>query len=99
MDEDLYPNDGQVFYPREPQDQVNARRSEKAKTLQGMAVLKDVVKRLETRIAFYESVDAMPDEVKADPVQFMNMHNANQMTRDNLKAEKEYIEQLIDSAR
>lgn len=95
-DNDMYPNDGSYFLPKEPAGQVNERKRERAKALQGQAILKEVVARLEARIEFYQSVDAIPDEVKTDPVAFMQMHNANQLTRDNLRAEKDYIESLLD---
>lgn len=95
--DDVMPNDGTYFVPREPESQINDRKREKAQVLQGLTVLKEVIARLEERIEFYQSVDAMPSEAKADPVKFMNLHNANQLTRDNLRAEKEYIEQLIES--
>ena len=93
--EDLYPNDSSYFLPTEPQDQVIARRKEKASTLEAINVLKEVVQRLEDRIAFYASVDSIPAAVKAKPQQFLIVFNANQLTRDNLRSEKEYIEQLI----
>lgn len=95
--DDLYPSDGSYFLPKEPADQKVARQKERAKTLETINVLKDIVNRLENRIEFYASVDAMPDDVKDDPVKFMNMHNANELTRDNLRSEKEYIESLIET--
>lgn len=97
MDDDVYPNDGSSFFmAREPKDQIIARKKENAKLLESINVLRDVVERLEARIDFYGSVDAMPTEAKADPTMFMNMHNANELVRECLIAEKEYLQQLID---
>lgn len=95
--DDMYPNDSSYFLPQEPPEQVSERRKEKAKTLQNQTILRELIIRLEERIAFYGSVDAMPNEAKTDPVKFMYIHNANQLTRDNLRAEKEYIESLLDT--
>lgn len=96
MDDDLMPNDGTYFFPREPADQIIGRKKEKAKTLEALTVLQELLDRLDKRIEFYASVDAMPDDVKTDAIKFMNMHNANQMVRDNLRSEKEWIEGLLD---
>jgi hypothetical protein len=95
MDEDLYPNDSSYWLPTEPVEQELERKNEQAKTLEAVNVLQDVVERLNTRIAYYASVDSIPDEVKLDPVAFMTMHNTNQLVRDNLRIEKENIEDLI----
>ncbi len=97
MDDDLYPNDSSYFGLNEPAEQSIGRKKEKAKVLEGLAILKIIIAHLDKRIKFYASVDAMPNDVKTDPIKFMNMHNANQMTRDNLKSEKEYIESLLDT--
>jgi hypothetical protein len=97
QDEDLYPNDSSYFLPREPADQVRARSKEKAKALQGLAVLRDMIKRFDERIAFYESVSSIPNEVRDDPQKFLIMHNSNTMSADNLRQEKEYIESLLDA--
>lgn len=97
MDEDLYPNDSSYWLPTEPKEQKLARKKEQAKTLEAINILKEVVSRLEERIQYYASVDSIPDEVKFDPPAFLNMHNANQMVRNNLRQEKEYIQSLIDA--
>lgn len=96
--DDLYPNDGANLggVPKEPPEQDVERKKEKAQTLEALPILKAIVERLEERIAFYQSVDSIPASVKSEPVKFMNMHNSNELTRDNLKNEKEYIQSLID---
>lgn len=99
MEEDnLYPNDSSYFSVREPEEQVRDRKKEKAKALQGQAMIKEIVSHLENRIDFYGSVDAMPEEVKLDANAFLLAHNANELTRDNLRSEKEYFESLLDTA-
>lgn len=96
MDDDMYPAGGEYFLPREPVDQKKARKKEEAKILEKIEVLTDLIERLDQRIEFYGSVDSIPNEVKLDPTQFLNMHNANQMVRDSLRSEREYIQSLID---
>lgn len=96
QEDDVYPNDGTYFMPREPEDQDIARKQEKAKTLQGLSVLKEVVARLEARIEFFHSLDAIPAQEKTNPERFMTRHNANEMARNSLIEEKEFIEGLLD---
>jgi hypothetical protein len=95
-DDNLMPNDGAVFSLREPEQQSVDRKKEKAQTLEALPVLKDLLERLNERIAFYGSVDAIPDEVKTDPKQFLIVHNANELTRDNLRSEVEWINGLVE---
>lgn len=95
--DDLYPNDSTFFGLNEPKDQVNARRKTRAQTLEALPVLRALLARLQERVDFYGSVDAMPPEIKADPEKFLIMHNANEMTRDSLKSEMLYIQELISN--
>ena len=95
MDEDLMPNDGTFFFPREPKDQVLGRKKEKAQTLESLSILKDLLARWNEKIAFYESVKAIPEEVKLDPEKFMLAVAGNTVIVEILEAEKEYIEGLV----
>lgn len=94
--DDVMPNDGTYFVPREPEQQVIDRNKEKAKTLEALPILKDLLARLEERVAFYGSVDSIPDDVKTKPDEFLIVHNSNQLTRDNLRAEIEWIVGLLE---
>jgi hypothetical protein len=94
--DDVMPNDGTYFGLRVPEQQVIDRQKEKARTLEALPILKDLLDRLEERIAFYASVDSIPSEVKTDPAQFLIVHNANELVRDNLRAEKEWITGLLE---
>lgn len=96
--DDVAPNSGEFWNPlREPADQSVSRKKEKAATLEALTVLQSVVDRLEIDVAFYGSVDSIPSEVKANPEQFLIMHNANEMTRNALKKKKDYIQGLMDT--
>ena len=94
--DDVYPGDSTYFNPfDEPSEQKNERRKEVAQKLDRDGVINKLLQRLEKRIEFYGTVDSMPDECKTDAVKLMTMHNANQIARDNLRAEKEWIESLL----
>ena len=97
MDDDLYPNDGTYFLPREPKEQRIARKKENAKVLESIDVITDLIKHLDDRIAFYASVDSIPAEVKVNPDQFLIMHNANEQTRNNLNQERELLISILDT--
>lgn len=94
--DNIMPNDGSTFYlPKEIEEEVVSRKKEKAKTLEKLAVLKEIIEYLEGRIAFYGSVDSIPDVVKVDPEKFMHVAAANSLTKACLITEKEYIEGLL----
>lgn len=96
--DNLYPNDSTYLggVPKEPAEQDVERKKEKSRTLEALPILKEIIERLQLRIDFYGSVDAMPDELKTQPTKFMNRHTANELTRNNLRDEKEYLEGLLE---
>ncbi len=94
MDDNLYPNDGRAFL--EPIEQVNERNEEKAETLQALPVIKDTIARFKERIKFYEGMNGIPTEVLRKPDEFMHTVAANKMTVENLRVEKEWLEDLVE---
>lgn len=94
--DDVMPNDGTYFAPREPASQAVDRKKEKAHTLEALPILKDLLNRLQERVDFYGSVDSIPDEVKTNPEEFLRVHNANELVRSNLRAEIEWINGLLE---
>jgi hypothetical protein len=96
--DNVMPNEGSVFYPHEPKQQAIDRKKERARTLEALPILKDLLKRLEQRITFYESIYSIPEEVRTDPQQFLIVHNANTLMVQNLKAEAEWIQDLLENA-
>lgn len=95
--DDVYPNDAPL-YAQEPSEQIIERKKQRAKTLEALPILQDLLKRLDERITFYESVHSIPDEVRAKPKQFLIVHNSNTRMAEILTAEKEYIESLMEEA-
>lgn len=94
--DDLLVNDSPYFGLNEPTEQVIERKKKRAQTLEAQPVLKEILTRLNDRVAFLSSVDAMPDEMRTDKEKFMTAHNAHTIARDILRAEAEYIEGLIN---
>lgn len=93
--DDLYPLDGGAFVP-EPAEQVEERNKEKGETLAALPMLESIIGRFAEKIAFYDSVDSIPEAIKLQPETFVRVVEANKLTRNNLIAEKEWLEGLID---
>ena len=92
--DNVMPNDGTYF--AQPKEQVIEHKKERAHTLEGLHVLKDMVKRLDDRIDFYEKVTSIPDAVRVKPDEFLILHNTYTLVAKTLRSEKEYIEGLLD---
>lgn len=95
--DNVYPNDGTYFLPREPRSQVISRKKEKAQTLEGINELKAVVDRLQQRIDYFEKNSNISDEVRLSPDKFLIEHNTHSSIARILRSEKEYIESLLNS--
>jgi len=97
MEDDLLPNESSYYLPREPRNQRINRAKEHANTLESVGVLKTLLERWDKKIAFYESVWSIPNEVKLIPEELTRVLNINLMIAENLKVEKEFIESLIET--
>jgi hypothetical protein len=93
--DDVMPNDGTYFFPREPKDQVIARKKERAQTLESVNVLKEAVARMSEQIEFFEKNSSIPDDVRLEPQKFLIMSNSYKLAAETLTSEKEWLEQLI----
>ena len=99
--DDLYPNNGEFMggVPLEPADQAIERKKERAQAMEAHSVLKDMVRRLEERIDFYERHSNIPDEVRTDAQAFVIISNSYTATADALRSEKEWIEGILESSK
>lgn len=94
--DNLMPKGGGYFLPTEGQDQINERQTEKAKVFEALPLLQEIIDRFAEKAEFYGSVDSIPEELHTKPDEFMHAVAANKLTRDNLLAEKDYLEGLIE---
>lgn len=97
QEDDVLPNDGTYFMPREPADQALERKKEQAIVLEGINFLKDMIGRLQDRIDFYEANSSIPDDVRVNEKEFMAIHNSYSLTAKTLKSEKEFLQSIVDS--
>lgn len=93
-DDNLYPTSSQFL--QEPADQRKERKDTEAHIGEFMPLIKDIIARLNERIAFYDSVSSISDEVKTKPDEFMHVVVSNELTKNNLIIEKEFLENLIE---
>lgn len=96
MEDNLMPNQGNYFQISEPEEQVHERAKQKAKSFDGHAVIKDLIKHFEDRIEFYKTIDSIPQEVRGDEKLFLITVNANALTSTNLLNERDYLKSLLD---
>lgn len=90
--DNLLINDGEAFSPSaEPSKQVIEREEEITRTLAGIPRLQDEIQRLDEKIAFYQTIDAIDDAVMGDPVLFMNTVAANKIVVQILDGERTEI--------
>lgn len=97
-DDNLIPNPTHYFLPSEDQALASERQQEKGEVRDALPVIKDIIERFNDRIAFYSSVDSIPETQQIDPAQFMIAHKTNQAMTGVLRAEKEYLESLLEDA-
>lgn len=94
--DNVYPLTGQAFRPGVKSIVEKNKRSEE-QIIEQLPLLKEVLAHLDKQIAFYDSVNSVPDEVLLKPDEFMHLIAANKLTAKNLRAEKGYIESKIKS--
>lgn len=97
MDDDLYPNDSTYFSITEPAEQSVARKKEKAKTLEALAVIKDVIDHFEQRIADRDKLSAIKVDITKDPALHQKLCEVNELLKLALIQEKSFLEDLLEA--
>lgn len=96
--DNIYPGRGEPFVLTTPTKQKSDEEAKLQATLAQLPLLQETVDKFDERIAFYDSVNSVPDEVTTDPEAFMHVIAANKLTRDNLIAERDIILQRVKEA-
>jgi len=60
-----------------------------------MPIIEDLLIRFEEKIAFYGSVESVPEEVLTLPDEFMHIVTANKIIKGLLEAELDYLQDLV----
>lgn len=96
QEDNMYLNDGEYFQNvLKPKDQANEQENQKNEVLTALPLLNEMVKRFEERIAFYQSIDAIPDEVVSIPEELAHVIQGNKLAARCLKNEKNILEGMI----
>lgn len=97
MDSDnVYPNNGEYFIPREPQEMRVERQKEKAKVLEAKKLSEEILDRYDDRIAFYDSVDSIDASIRSNEEKFLRAWVVNREVKSILQAERDWLEGLIE---
>lgn len=94
MNDDMGNIESSYFSVGEPLERKQERQAEKAKVQGGRELLLELIERWETKIEFYQTIDSIPAEVRADSSKFMLAVAANDLTKRNLQAELDYLTAL-----
>lgn len=99
MDDDLMPSDNswRGGVPREPMDQITARKKEQAKTLEATSVLEAIITHFEKRIAYRNTLDAIMPDLSRSPELHQKACEVNGMLKLALIEEKQLLEDLIST--
>lgn len=95
-DENLYPNDSTYFVPREPKEQVVARKREKAKTLEAKTEIERVIAHFDERIKYRDSLDSINISATTTPELHLRACVLNDMLKMALLEEKRLLEELLE---
>jgi hypothetical protein len=96
MDDDLMPNNGEFFFPREPQDQIIARKKEQAKTLEAKKELEKIVDHFSERIKATDSIQNALEIANEYKVSKETAIVVMDMVCKQLEDERRRIAELID---
>lgn len=95
--DDVMPNDGEYFLPREPREQVIARKKEQAQVLEAKKVIEQVLSHFEERIMFRDSLESINIDLEKDPALHQKMCEVNEMLKLALVEEKNLLVDLLDT--
>jgi hypothetical protein len=79
------------FQPTEPKEQKEERIELESKARAGLKLMEDIIEHFEKRIAFYNTLDALTDDVDIDAEVHLRQVIANKQTVKNLTEEMEYL--------
>lgn len=94
--DDVYQNDGTYFLPREPEEQIIARKKEKAKTLEALKVIDGVIEHFNERIAYLSNIDSITEDLETDPLSHQKAFHVKKLLKQALEEEKSLLEELVD---
>lgn len=95
-EDNVLPNDGTYFLPREPKTQVIARKKEKAQVLEAKSVIEAVIKHFEERITYRDTLDSLNVSAVNTPELHLRACVTNDMLKMALIEEKRLLEELLE---
>ena len=96
-EDNLYPTSSAYMPLVKNREDVLEESKEKASVQKSLPVIKDVIKRLQERIAFYNCIDSIDSTAMTNPDEFMHIVAAHKIVRSNLEMEKQALEELVET--
>lgn len=99
MDPDnLMPNDSTYFGIPEPdKEQEVERKKEKAKTLESLSVIKEILEHFDERIEFRDKLSSITVNLEQDPLLHQKLCEVNNLLKLALEEEKDLLENLLEA--
>ncbi len=98
MEYDAYPMTGRYFRVKEPAAQSVDKKKAIQKTLLQLPLLQEMADRLQERIDFYASIDAIAIDMTKDVDMHRNLMFANRIVRDELNKERVFLMAEVEKA-
>lgn len=92
--DNLGTTDTNYFSIEEPEERKLERDEQEGKIREGIRVLEEIIARFDERIALYDSINSIPDDIKSDERKLSIAIYAKDEIVGNLQAEKDYLESL-----
>lgn len=96
-EDDVSGNIARPYYPKEPAEQTKDRAEEKAKVLQSQTVIREQIARMDERIKFRDSIEAIDVNLREDPAMHQKKCEVNDMLKLALEEEKRLLEDLLST--
>lgn len=99
MDDDVMPTDGTFLggVPREPKEQVLERQKEKAKTLEALTAIQEVIIHFDERIEALGRLDSIANvSIVTDPADFQKAFLVNRLLIEALTEERQLLEEKLE---
>lgn len=95
MDDNLYPRSG-AYRPLEPTNQILEKQKIEAQVVKALPLIQELLTRFEEKVAFFKSIDSVPEDVLTIPDEFMHIVAANKLVAGMLEAELNYMRELVE---
>lgn len=92
-DGNMYQNSGEWY--AQPPARTEEENAERTALKQAHPLVQALIARLDSRIAFYKSIDSVTVDILTDLAKYQQVVEANKVIRATLQSERDYIAGLL----